>query len=197
MAVPSAMPTGMGSSRQGILRLVQDDLGVGAGQVHLDAGHGHDPPLLGGQVEHLERRGRAGPAPVGSGAVAAACRRRRARRRRRRRSSLGAQLHRQGDADGARRRPRWPIPRRTGTGSGIPATGMIPMAIPAFSKTLKATRVKQPAARSRPKASRASWALRSSRHDRTPSRARTPAAPTKPSCSPTAEKMKSVCCSGT
>ena len=55
-----------------VLGLVQDDLGVGVGQVHLDGGDGHDPPLLGGEVEHLERRGRqrrwatvGGPTAVG------------------------------------------------------------------------------------------------------------------------------------
>ena len=41
-----------------VLRFVQDDLGVGARELHLDAGHGHDPPHLRRQVEHLERGGR-------------------------------------------------------------------------------------------------------------------------------------------
>ena len=75
--------------------------------------------------------------------------------------------------------------------------GMMPMVIPAFWKTLKAKKVKMPAHSSRPKESRDSWAARSTRKAMRPSRASTRLAPTKPSCSPTAVKMKSVCCSGT
>lgn len=82
-------------------------------------------------------------------------------------------------------------------GSGIPVIGMRPMVMPAFWNVLKAMNVKTPMHRSLPKSSRASCPARSTRHATKPSSARTPTAPTKPSCSPTAVKMKSVCCSGT
>ena len=79
----------------------------------------------------------------------------------------------------------------------MPVTGMMPMVIPAFWNTLKARKVKMPAHNSRPNTSRASWAARSTRKAIKPRRAKTRLAPTNPSCSPTAVKMKSVCCSGT
>ena len=54
-----------------------------------------------------------------------------------------------------------------------------------------------PAQRSRPKASRASWAVRKKRQATMARSPSTKVAPTNPSCSPIAVKMKSVCCSGT
>ncbi len=75
--------------------------------------------------------------------------------------------------------------------------GMMPMVIPAFWNTLKAMKAKSPVQSRRPKTSRATTPACSTRHAITPRRASTPVAPTKPSCSPTAVKMKSVCCSGT
>ena len=79
----------------------------------------------------------------------------------------------------------------------MPVMGMIPMVIPAFWKTLKAMKANRPVQIRRPKVSRATTAACSTRQAITPRRARTPTEPTKPSCSATAVKMKSVCCSGT
>ena len=58
-------------------------------------------------------------------------------------------------------------------------------------------KAKAPAHSSRPKVSRANWAVRMSRQAMVPSMASSNVEPMNPSCSPTAEKMKSVCCSGT
>ena len=82
-------------------------------------------------------------------------------------------------------------------GSGIPVMGMMPMVIPAFWKTLKAMKANSPvqmqAAEDVPghdpgmQDPPGDHAQEGEQADR----------PTKPSCSPTAVKMKSVCCSGT
>ena len=75
--------------------------------------------------------------------------------------------------------------------------GMMPIVIPAFWNTLNAMNANSPAQIRRPKASRATTAACNTRQAMIPRSDSTPTAPTKPSCSPTAVKMKSVCCSGT
>jgi len=78
-------------------------------------------------------------------------------------------------------------------GQRMPVMGMSPIVMPMFSKTEKARKAKAPAHTRRPKLSRAVWAARMMRSETIPNRPITRAAPTKPSCSPIAEKMKSVC----
>ena len=75
--------------------------------------------------------------------------------------------------------------------------GMMPIVIPAFWNTLKAMKANNPAQIRRPKMSLETTAACNTRHAMTPSRDSSPTDPTKPSCSATAVKMKSVCCSGT
>ena len=82
-------------------------------------------------------------------------------------------------------------------GSGIPVTGMIPMVMPMFSNIWKASIASTPTHTSVPKKSRDSRAVRQVRHITMANSARSTTAPTNPSSSPTAVKMKSVCCSGT
>ena len=74
---------------------------------------------------------------------------------------------------------------------------MMPMVMPTFSKTWNSSMQSTPTQISVPKSSRASWAVRQIRQATMAKRASSVPAPTKPSSSPTAVKMKSVCCSGT
>ena len=82
-------------------------------------------------------------------------------------------------------------------GSGIPVIGMMPIVIPTFSKTWNTNIESTPMQIRVPSGSRASWAVRQIRHATTASSASKVPEPMNPSSSPTAVKMKSVCCSGT
>ena len=75
--------------------------------------------------------------------------------------------------------------------------GMIPMVIPTFSNTWNTNIDRTPTQMRVPSGSRASWAVRQMRQAMIDSSASSVPAPMKPSSSPTAVKMKSVCCSGT
>ena len=76
--------------------------------------------------------------------------------------------------------------------------GMMPIVIPAFWNTLKAMKANSPAQIRRPKMSRDDHGrVQHPPGDHAQGGRARPTAPTKPSCSPTAVKMKSVCCSGT
>ena len=82
-------------------------------------------------------------------------------------------------------------------GRGMPVIGMMPIVIPTFSKTWNTNIDSTPTQISVPSGSRASWAVRQIRQAMIDRRASRVPAPMKPSSSPTAVKMKSVCCSGT
>ena len=79
----------------------------------------------------------------------------------------------------------------------MPATGMIPMVIPMFSKTWNVSMASTPTQISVPTRSRDRVAARQVRQMMMANSSNRSPDPTKPTCSPTAVKMKSVCCSGT
>ena len=76
-------------------------------------------------------------------------------------------------------------------------TGIIPTVIPTLTKTWNTNIAAIPVAMRAPFRSLALAAINSSLQMITRKAARTRMAPTNPSCSPTAVKMKSVSCSGT
>ena len=83
-------------------------------------------------------------------------------------------------------------------GSGMPVIGMIPMVIPMFSKIWNANIASTPIAHQRAEevGRQQGDSPQPPDQQRVEQRAAC-APPTKPSSSPTAVKMKSVCCSGT
>src|SRR4029453_7662663 len=82
-------------------------------------------------------------------------------------------------------------------GRVIPVIGMMPMVMPTFWKTWKTSKDRTPPQMSVPSRSLAICAVRRIRTHISANRAKSVADPTKPSSSPSAVKMKSVCCSGT
>ncbi len=74
---------------------------------------------------------------------------------------------------------------------------MMPIVMPMFWKQLKAKKMKTPRHRTLPIVSREVLAIQKIRNPTKASSTMIDAEPMKPSCSPTAVKMKSVCCSGT
>jgi hypothetical protein len=82
-------------------------------------------------------------------------------------------------------------------GNGIPVIGMIPMVIPTLMNIWNAHSATIPQASNVPNESRDKVAMRSARQINRAKRPSSVAEPRNPSCSPTAVKMKSVCCWGT
>ncbi len=83
------------------------------------------------------------------------------------------------------------------SGSVTPVMGMIPIVIPTLTNTWNISIPATPAATRDPNRSLAITRMRNERHISSAYSSSTSPAPTKPYCSPTAAKMKSVWDSGT
>src|SRR5919202_1138925 len=79
----------------------------------------------------------------------------------------------------------------------MPVMGVIPIVMPTFSKIWNSSMASTPTHSRVPNSSLAWLATRHVRQSTRPNRASSVVPPTKPSSSPTAVKIKSVCCSGT